>query len=232
MSDYGIPLCYKRIGDVLALDIVPDLPHTLEQVLPCVEGEECRRFPEPICDVDLNATIYGFASVPEKDASDLKLDRVVLCDKPVWFHLFGKSYSPNSGTHRVLFDSTFLGERFIIAIEEREKITCRFKGDAILIGVEKGGLVSKMAEEMGEDFATEMLTHLIYSAIGVVPVLTNGMPWMEHDPDFFAPLCPVHYSEEQKRFEFEIVDVNTIINGGCNLYSPEAKGCFLFKLGF
>lgn len=225
MTDYGVPLCSMRIGGVEEINLVPDLPHALEKMLEC---KNCKRSPEPICDVDSNAKTYMPDSFSHENASDLKLNRVVVCDKPLQFHLFGKSYSPNSGTHRVLFDSDFLGERLVVAIEERENIACRFKGDAILIGVEKDGFVSKMAKEMGGDFATEILSNLVYSATGLIPILTNGMPWMEQDPDLGGFMCPVHYDEDRKRFKFEIVDVNTIINGGCNLYSSEAKGCFFF----
>jgi hypothetical protein len=178
--------------------------------------------------VDTSATVYEFRNLHEEYDSSWQLNRIVVCDKPLKFSLFGKSYSPNSGSHRVLFDSSFLGERVIIAIEERENIACKFKGDAILIGVEPCGLVSEMAKEMGEVFVTEVVSNLIYNAIGAIPVLTNGMPWQEVDPDLRGPFGPVYYDEDRKRFEINIVDVSTIIEGGCNLYSPQAKGCFLF----
>ncbi|MDO8527679.1 MAG: hypothetical protein Q7T03_08340 [Deltaproteobacteria bacterium] len=155
----------------------------------------------------------------------LQLDSITVCDVPIKYKTFGKSWTPNSGTHRIVSDVRYDQERFVIVLEEKEDFHCRFMADIVLIGA-----FSAEGEAMAKTggFIPDIVRQIITSATGIIPEFDEYLLVPEfrfmNDTKFDKPLRINRVS----RFHVQFVKPEELIAQGCSL-SAEARGCALIS---
>jgi len=179
-----------------------DIPHGVEKLLDVYSSNNRQES----CYLDETATCYN----PYKSEKNVQLTQVAACPGPLPI---------NSGSHKTIFDLNYRGERFVIAVEERESFGCAFEGENIFIGAET---LNGRTLARSKSFATNLVEHAIYLATGTRPLIEETRTLLSYDtrPGMDKPI-------EVSRYDIEVTSADTVLDQGCEL-SSNSKGCAAF----
>lgn len=197
------------------INLSQDIPHVLEHLLlryaKKERSEQCYVAPDAIC--------YDFAKSVRSDT--LRLNRIIVCGKPIKNLTFLGLNIENSGAHRIIIDAIFYGSRFLLAIEEIEDSNCAYVKEKVFLGYfdDNGKYLSSI--DAG-DLVLRIIAGVVYLTTGLrAKIDDTAVPAHSHAHRISLPTY-------EPRFSVELVDPAEILSSGCNL-SPDAMGCFIYN---
>ena len=206
--------CHKVV------DVRPDIPHVFEELL----RERSTPYSSPACNVADAKSCYKFND-QDAEGDALRLHRITVCNEPIKPSLF--DFTPNSGSHRILIELSYLNEHFVVALEEKEALHCSYVGDIIIIGAATAKGMS-LAGEQG--FVLGLVSKIITRATGVIPILETTVAKLRVNVNQLRRESlgsrndtTIEYVE---RFDIRVTDASSVLAEGC-LLSPAARGCAL-----
>lgn len=195
-----------------------DIPHAFEAWLKERSGSN-----HVACTTANAVACYQFQQNACFKDDTFQLQTVTVCDRPIQLRAFGRTFSPNSGTHRIVADLTYHQERFLIAIEEKENAQCRFTGDIVWIGAAsaRGQAIARQ-----EEFVSNVIDRMIRSSTGISPDIPPYLFDLEFGfiDQIKRDKPPV--IKRINRFQVQFVSAEELRAQGCTL-SPLARGCLL-----
>lgn len=197
-----------------------DIPHSFEAWL----QERASAFKTADCPVTGAAACYQFQDTCVS-SSNLELHHITVCDVPLHFTVFGRSWTPNSGSHRIVADIHYRGEPFVIVMEEEENIQCGFEANLIYIGA-----MTAAGREMADEksFTFNLVTQIILTATGILPEIEGTRLVPEFDFRAMKTEREPPRLRKVDSFKFSLVDGDALSRQGCTL-SAAARHCFLLR---
>lgn len=185
----------------MSFPIKVDVSHAYQALL---QGSS--RVSEIPCENGLPATCY---QLNERGSNSCYIEELIVCGKPRWF---------NSGSHRIMMQGIFQGERFAMTVEENEDVFCEPEGEVVYVAAET--LEGEVMLKKGDKFVIRMLASFMKLSTGKDP----SFPEIYFRDYCHSLGCTRVFRE---RFTIYHADYQDLQAQDCTL-SEEADDCLLY----